>query len=144
MWPGDAPPGPKRGTGAFKHLTLERCRAFEGSLKVLTRAKAASLRSLCGSFLSRKDAHLPAFGQKRQCPLRHDEESVREPDQEIDVHDRPDNHAVNPVNRTMRRSASAYVRPAIARSPLSQYQNGAGGRFPATRRRIRAATYLPA
>src|SRR5438132_13144138 len=42
-------------------------------------------------FLSRKDAHLPTFGQKRQYPLQHDEESVREPDQEIDVHDRPDN-----------------------------------------------------
>src|SRR4029450_11780064 len=47
--------------------------------------------SLRGSFLSRKDPHLPTFGQKRQCPLQHDEESVREPDQEIDVHDRPDN-----------------------------------------------------
>jgi len=31
------------------------------------------------------------FGQKRQYPLQHDEESVREPGQEIDVHDRPDN-----------------------------------------------------
>src|SRR5690349_2931109 len=49
------------------------------------------LRSLCGSFLSRKDPHLPTFGQKRQYPLQHHEESVREPDQEIDVHDRPDN-----------------------------------------------------
>jgi hypothetical protein len=42
-------------------------------------------------FLSRKDPHLPTFGQKRQYPLQHNEESVREPDQEIDVHDRPDN-----------------------------------------------------
>src|SRR5207253_11456487 len=42
-------------------------------------------------FLSRKDPHLPTFGQKRQYPLQHDEEPVREPDQEIDVHDRPDN-----------------------------------------------------
>ena len=42
-------------------------------------------------FLSRKDPHLPTFGQKRQYPLQHDEKSVREPDQEIDVHDRPDN-----------------------------------------------------
>ena len=42
-------------------------------------------------FLSRKNPYLPTFGQKRQCPLQHDEESVREPDQEIDVHDRPDN-----------------------------------------------------
>src|SRR5213080_1690175 len=49
------------------------------------------LRSLYGSFFSRKDAHLPTFGQKRQYPLQHDEEPVREPDQEIDVHDRPDN-----------------------------------------------------
>ena len=47
------------------------------------------LRSPCGSFLARKDPHLPAFGQKRQYPLQHDEESVLEPDQEIDVHDRP-------------------------------------------------------
>src|SRR4029453_2407955 len=47
--------------------------------------------SLRGSFLSRKDAHLATFGQKRQCPLQHDEESVREPDQEIDVHACPDN-----------------------------------------------------
>src|SRR2546423_7600211 len=55
------------------------------------RSKGKSLlRSLCGSFLSRKDPHLPTFGQKRQCPLQHDEESVREPDQEIDVHDSPD------------------------------------------------------
>ena len=53
--------------------------------------KSSVLRSLCGSFLSREDAHLPAFGQKHQCPLRHDKQPVREPDQEIDVHDRPDN-----------------------------------------------------
>jgi hypothetical protein len=44
----------------------------------------------CATLLSRKDAHLPTFGQKRQYLLQHDEESVREPDQEIDVHDRPD------------------------------------------------------
>src|SRR4029077_19426487 len=41
-------------------------------------------------FLSRKNPYLPTFGQKRQCPLQHEEDSVREPDQEIDVHDRPD------------------------------------------------------
>src|SRR4029077_457975 len=39
---------------------------------------------------ARKDAYLPTFGQKRQCPLQHDEEPVREPDQEIDVHACPD------------------------------------------------------
>src|SRR4029077_3944252 len=39
---------------------------------------------------SRKDAHLPTFGQKRQCPLQHDEEPVRETDQEIDVQACPD------------------------------------------------------
>ena len=42
-------------------------------------------------FLSRKDPHLPTFGQKLQCPLQHDEESVRKSDQEIDVHNGPDN-----------------------------------------------------
>src|SRR5882762_4563221 len=32
--------------------------------------------------------------------------------------------AGKPENRRNRRSATAYVRPTIARSPLSQYQNG--------------------
>ncbi len=64
-------------------------------LNILARLAATQgkslLRSLCDSFLPWKDPHLPTFGQKRQDPLQHDEESVREPDQEIDVHDRPDN-----------------------------------------------------
>ena len=53
--------------------------------------KSSVLWSLCGSFLSRKDAHLPTFGQKRYYPLQYDKESVRESDQEIDVQERPDN-----------------------------------------------------
>jgi len=53
--------------------------------------KGSVLWSLCGSFLSRKDAHLPTFGQKRYYPLQYDKESVRESDQEIDVQERPDN-----------------------------------------------------
>ena len=53
--------------------------------------KSCVLWSFCGSFLSRKDPHLPTFGQKRHYPLQYDEESVRESDQEIDVHDCPDN-----------------------------------------------------
>src|SRR6516162_5104788 len=35
------------------------------------------------------------------------------------------------------------VRPTIARSPLSQYQKGAGGFSPSTRLRMTRATYRP-
>src|SRR5947207_5425724 len=53
--------------------------------------KAASYGASAARSCPGKDAHLPTFSQKRQRPLQHGEESVREPDQEIDVHERPDN-----------------------------------------------------
>src|SRR5690348_6127005 len=51
---------------------------------------AADLSDPRRSFLCGKDAHSPAFCQERDHPLRYDEESVRESNQEIDVYNRPD------------------------------------------------------
>jgi hypothetical protein len=47
---------------------------------ILDVGKSCFLWGLCDSLLSREDADLATFRQKRQSPLQHNEEPVRESD----------------------------------------------------------------
>ena len=91
----------------------------------------------------RQNPHAATFGKEIKSPLQQHKQPIGKSNEEVNMYACPKQPSSETRKTANRKSATAYVRPTIARSPLSQYQKGFGCARPATRRRITSATYLP-